>query len=81
MPLSNAERQARYRETRKTGLAQDQRLNLYISTDACGKLSDLAKGYGVTKREILDRLIAREYQQVVGSMQADSPEWKEFFKA
>ena len=79
MALTNAERQARYRAARKIGSTEDQRLNLYISKDACGKLGDLAKGYGVTKREILDRLITEEYQQVVGSLVVDSPVWDAFF--
>ena len=79
MALTNAERQARYRAARKAGSAKGQQLNLYISADASTKLYGLANGYGVTKVEILEKLIAAEYEKAVGSMEPNSPEWKEFF--
>ena len=80
MPLSNAERQARYRETRKVGSTKDRRLNLYISADAWTKLHGVAEGYGVTKKEILENLIVEKFDKVVRSMKPNSPEWDEFFK-
>lgn len=62
MPLSNAEKQARYRAKRKSGTSE-QRLNLYLSADVLVKLRELSNGYGVTIKDTLERIITEEYQK------------------
>ena len=42
-------------------------------------LDRLANRYGVTKREILERLILSEDDKIVSSLDPDSPEWGVYF--
>ena len=79
MALTNAQRQARYRAARKTGSTIGQQLNVYISADASTKLYGLTKGYGVTKVEILEKLITKEYEKAVTKLKPNTPEWEAFF--
>lgn len=79
MAFTNAQRQARYRAERKAGSAKGQKLEMYISADASTKLYGLAKGYGVTKVAMIEKLIAAEYEKALSSMEPNSPEWDAFF--
>lgn len=60
MSMSNAERQALYRErhfsgTRKTMVG---RINAVVSLDTAVSLDMLSRCYGVTKREVLESVLA-----------------------
>lgn len=79
MALTNAERQARYREKRKLGSTTERELKTFVSYDTWTKLSGLANGYGVTKKEIIETLVSTEYEKVVGSLKPNTPEWDAFF--
>ncbi len=78
MTTSNAQRQAKYRQQRHTAGADgngERRLNTYISTGASLALNRLARHYGVTKREMLERLIIEQDEQIKSRLDLDAPEW------
>ena len=79
MALTNAERQARYRATRKIGSTTERELKAFVSYDTWTKLSGLTNCYGVTKKELIESLISAEYDKAVGSMKPNTPEWDTFF--
>ena len=79
MALTNAERQARYREKRKSGSTTERELKTFVSFDTWTKLSGLASGYGVTKKELIETLVSTEYEKAVGEMKSGTPEWDAFF--
>lgn len=65
MAKTAAERQAAYRASRyNAGLngEGEQRLNTWVSTGAHLALERLARRYGVTQREVLERLIRGNFQ-------------------
>lgn len=78
---TNAERQAAYRYRRR--LANDgqgdRRLNTWISTEAHLALDRLARHYGVTQREIIERLANQADRVVVDRLELDSAEWNTYF--
>ena len=55
MPLTNAQRQARYRELNGEKLA---RINMCISFDAKEALEAIAKRLGCTQRQALEQALA-----------------------
>ncbi|QZA77043.1 hypothetical protein K4H28_12140 [Deefgea tanakiae] len=78
MTTSNAQRQAKYRQQRHAAGADgngERRLNTYISTGASLALNRLARHYGVTKREMLERLIVVQDEIIKNGLDLDSPEW------
>lgn len=82
MPKSSAERQAAYRAGRDTaGLDGngERRLNTWVSTSTHLALRRLAVRYGVTQREVLERLIRTEDENVLACMNIDTPEWDRYF--
>ena len=54
--LSNAERQANYRERQKFG-NQNRRLNAWVNKDAFTVLGSLSSKHGATKRQVLEALL------------------------
>ena len=61
MGMSAAERQKAYRARRsEAGDNGERRLNTWISTGAALALSRLAARYGVTQREMLERLLVED---------------------
>jgi hypothetical protein len=56
MELTNAQRQANYREKQKFG-KQNRRLNAWVNAAAMSALEKLAKGHGATQREVLEALL------------------------
>lgn len=75
-----AERQAAYRLGRATaGENGERRISAWVSTGAFLALARLAKRYGVTKREMLERLVLDADRQIVEALDPDSAEWKEYF--
>ena len=80
MAKTAAERQAAYRERRaEAGQNGERRLNTWVSTGSSLALDRLAKRYGVTKREMIERLVLEADQKIVGSLDPDSREWEEYF--
>lgn len=84
MAKTAAERQAQYRATRaKAGPRGDgeRRLNTWVSTGTHLALERLARRYGVTQREVLERLIRSEDDGVLAGIGMDTPEWDAYFGA
>lgn len=82
MAKTAAERQAQYRATRyKAGKSGngERRLNTWVSIGAHLALERLARRYGVTQREMLERLIRAEDDGVLAGMRTDTPEWDAYF--
>lgn len=80
MAKTVAERQAAYRKGRaEAGENGERRLNTWVSTGSSLALDRLAKRYGVTKREMIERLVLEADQKIVGSLDPDSTEWGEYF--
>jgi hypothetical protein len=77
MAKTAAERQAEYRKNRSTaGESGDgeRRINTWVATGVAFALSRLARRYGVTQREMLERLILEADQQIINSLDDDSQE-------
>ena len=82
MAKTAAQRQAAYRASRyKAGANGDgeRRLNTWVSTAAHLALERLARRYGVTQRELLERLIRAEDDGVLAGISTDTPEWDAYF--
>lgn len=83
---TNAQRQADYRKRRVNAGDNgdgDQRLNTFISTKAAFALGRLARSYGVTKRDLLEKLLIEADDGVRARLgdDIDSPEWAAYHKA
>lgn len=82
MAKTAAQRQAAYRASRyKAGPNGngERRLNTWVSTGTHLALERLAKRYGVTQREVLERLICAEDDGVLAGLKTDTPEWDAYF--
>jgi hypothetical protein len=81
MAKTAAQRQAEYRARRPfvDNGEGERRLNVWIGTRFDLALARLANRYRVTKREMLERLIAAEDERIVGGLALDSPEWEQYF--
>lgn len=80
MSKSGRERQAAYRKGRaEAGENGERRINTWVSTATALALKRLAKRYGVTQREMIERLVQVSDQQIVNSMDTDSEEWSKYF--
>ena len=56
----------------------ERRINTWVSTGSHMALNRLAKRYGVTKREMLERLIGDADRQIIDSIETDE-EWDVYF--
>lgn len=82
MPKTTAERQAAYRATRALAGNDgdgERRINTWVSTKAYLALERLARRYGLTKRQMIERLIVAEDDRLLSSMVLDSEDWKSYF--
>jgi hypothetical protein len=68
MPLSGAERQRKYRESRKLVGNGFRQINMWISTEAYEALRRMAKRDGVTQREMLERVLIGAQEKIVREM-------------
>ncbi len=71
MGMSNAERQAAYRARRPyegPGGNGERRVNTWVSTGASLALARMSRRYGVTKREMLEKLIMDEAERIEKNM-------------
>lgn len=58
MPLTNAEKQARYRANRPFASENgERRITSWVTTSASLSLERLAKHWGISQREVLEKLI------------------------
>jgi hypothetical protein len=81
MPTTAALRQAAYRARRQlAGNSGERRLNTWIGTGAHLALARLAKRYGVTQRDMLERLIRAEDERVLAGLALDTPEWDAYIR-
>ncbi|AOJ67344.1 MULTISPECIES: hypothetical protein [Burkholderia] len=82
MTQTTAQRQAAYRARRETAGKDgngDRRLDMWMSTEAYLALTRLARRYSVTKRQMLERLIARADDAIVRRLDPDSEQWDQYF--
>jgi hypothetical protein len=79
MAKTAAERQKQYRARRQfAGDNGERRVSAYVSTRAALALHRLANSYGVTKRELLERLLIAEDEKVLNGLNRDSPEGRKY---
>ena len=75
MAKTPAERQKEYRDNRQlAGENGERRISAYVSTRAALALERLAARYGVTKREMLEKLLIAEEDKVLETLNLDSSE-------
>jgi len=80
MAKTAVERQVAYRKNRASaGDNGERRINTWVSTAAYLALERLARRYGVTNRTMLEQLIAAADQNIVSTLDLDSPEWSAYF--
>jgi hypothetical protein len=77
MAKTAAQRQAEYRKRQDRG--DGHRLNCWIDSDRHFALKRLARRYGVTKLEIIERLAVAEENRILAGIELDSPEWNAYF--
>jgi hypothetical protein len=79
MGKTAAERQKEYRASRQVaGENGERRVSAYVSTRAALALQRLSNRYSVTKREMLERLLIAEEEKVIGGLDLDSEEGKNY---
>jgi len=81
MAKTLAERQKEYRANRQFAGEEgngERRITAYVSTRAALALQRLANSYGVTKRELLERLLIAEEDKVLKGLDLDSPEGRKY---
>jgi hypothetical protein len=80
MALTGAERQRKYRESRKlAGENGFRQINTWISTEAYEALRRMARRDGVTQREMLERLLIKEQNRIMRRL--SDTELDEYLKA
>ena len=82
MGKTAAERQAAYRAKRPfagEGENGQRRLNTWVNTGASLALARLSKHNGLTRREMLERLITTADDANLAGLELDSPEWEAYF--
>ena len=81
MAKTAAERQAAYRARRPmVGTSGERRLNTWVSTSAHMALERIAKRYGVTQREMLERFIKVEDDRILADLEYGTPECDAYLK-
>jgi hypothetical protein len=81
MAQKGKERQANYRNRRSTaGDNGERRINTWVSTAATLALKRLAHRYGVTSREVLERLILEADETIVKTIDPETAAWNTYFK-
>jgi len=82
MGMSNAERQAAYRARRPyegPGGNGERRVNTWVSTEAALALERMSRRYGVTKKEMIEKLIMEEAEKIEKGMSEE--EFEEYLGA
>jgi len=79
---TNAERQREYRRRRSTAGPDgngERKINTWVPTGSALALERLARRYGITRREMLMRLITDADNEIMNQLDIDSPQWGEYF--
>jgi hypothetical protein len=79
---TNAERQATYRKNRATAGKNgdgEKRLHTFVSVGTTFALGRIAKHYGVTRREILEKMILEADSEIQKTLELDSKECNQYF--
>jgi hypothetical protein len=82
MAKTAAERQAAYRANRPFAGQNgngERRMNTWIDTKAALALARLANRYGVTQREMIERLIMTVDDEIVAGLELDTQDWNRYF--
>ena len=82
MAKTAAERQATYRKKRDCAGRDgngERRINTWVSTSASLGLDRLARRYGVTNKEMLENLIEIAENNILSTLDIDTPEWDTYF--
>ncbi len=79
MAKSVSERQASYRKRKREG-DTDFRLDTWISSDANEALNRLAAYHSISKREMLERLLANTDRAIANSLSLDGNEKKDYYR-
>ena len=80
MAKTVAERQAEYRKKRAVaGNNGERRINTWVATGTALALVRLSNRYGVTQRQMIERLVIEADQQIVSALDPDSQEWTNYF--
>ena len=75
-----AERQAAYRQRRPTaGENGERRINTWVTTGTALALARLAQCYGVTQRDMLERLITAADDEITAKLVPGSAKWTAYF--
>jgi hypothetical protein len=81
MAKTAAQRQQAYRNSRSmAGENGERRINTWVSTASALALARLSSRYGVTNRQMLERLIKDADEQIQATFELDSAEWDEYFQ-
>lgn len=81
MAKTAAERQRAYRANRPFAGEEgngERRIAAYVNTRAFLALDRLANRYGITKRELLEKLLIAEEDKVLEGLDLDSPEGRKY---
>lgn len=73
-PKSNAQRQQAYRAARATAGVDgngERKLSMYVTTESSLALKRLAIHYGVTKRQMVEKLLIAEDQRQLDQLKDD----------
>ena len=79
MPLSNAERQRRYREKRKSKV-DGKRLNQFISFEAHCALQRIAAHQGITIKAVIESMALGLDKTIADKLDVDKPEFNEYYE-
>lgn len=83
MAKTTAERQAAYRASRDCAGDDgngERRLSAWVNTSTYYALGRLARHYGVTRREVVERLITVEDTKILAGMKVGSNEEHEYLR-
>ncbi len=78
MAKSAAQRQADYRARRNDGDGE-RRINTWVTSATDCALGRLARHNQITKRHMLERLIAEADAAILRTLDLDTPEWDAYF--
>jgi hypothetical protein len=81
MAKTAAQRQQAYRNSRSmAGENGERRINTWVDSASALALARLSRRYGVTNRQMLERLIKDADEQIQARLDCDSAEWDEYFQ-
>ncbi len=78
MAKTAAQRQAEYRARRNDGDGE-RRINTWVTSATDCALDRLARHHQITRRHMLERLIAEADTAILRTLDLDTPEWDAYF--